>query len=104
MVSPFLLLLLVVVSAIAVYLTVPDLIRGLQHQCPFEYEALGSPEAAEVLARTPSRVQLAFIWFALSGRAYAATQGSVRVLALIYQAANLVSIVCMLILLFMPRH
>jgi hypothetical protein len=78
MLSPYFLLGTTIVATIASYAAIPGLLWGLQQEAPLEYEALGSPTEAELFARRPSLAQWHFLWFVVSGQAYAATRGATR--------------------------
>lgn len=67
-----------IVGVVTSYASVPALVQGLQNQAPFEYNALGCPDASELFARFPNGLQLRFAWFVVSGKAYQVTHGTAR--------------------------
>lgn len=79
---PFVIWILILIAAmVASWRATPALVQGLANQAPFEYNALGCPDADDLFARFPNGLQLKFAWFVVSGRAYAVTHGSARAAA-----------------------
>lgn len=98
-------MLLNVVGLVMSYRSVPALVQGLQNQAPFEYNELGCPDAGELFARFPNGLQIPFLWFVLTGKAYAVTRGSARVSAVfawlgyVLTAAGLIGLLILVLLL-----
>ena len=78
-----------IVSVVVLYGAVAVFIQLLKSKDRLLYFALGAPHFSNVFSRDPDdwKIQFRLIWFVLSGKAYAASRDSMRVVACVVWVA-----------------